>query len=118
MVPWMRRSTTSSLRPAFSVAAAADEHAAARASAATSGGAKRAAPRTLHPEHAELRVLDRRVHRGGEREAEHAAGVLRRDHAVVPQTRRGVVGMALAVVLLEDGLLERLFLLLRPGPAL
>src|ERR1700749_225907 len=41
-----------------------------------------------------------RVPHGREAEREHPACVLRVDDAIVPQTRRGVVGMALALVLL------------------
>src|SRR5882672_4146575 len=65
-----------------------------------------------HPKYAELRFLDRRVQRGGDGEAEQAPRVERVDHAVVPEARARVVGMALALVLLADRLLELLFLLL------
>ncbi len=58
----------------------------------------------LHSKDAELRLLDRRIEGGREPQCQNAAGVLRRDHAVVPQTGRGVVRVALAVVLLEDRL--------------
>src|SRR5512132_1046755 len=67
---------------------------------------------TSHPEHAEGRLLHRRVQRGGEPEAEHHAGVGRIDDAVVPQASAGVVGMSLRLVLRADGSLERLLLLL------
>ena len=67
-----------------------------------------------HPEHAELRRLDRRVQRGGERQRQHARVSRRVDDAVVPQPRGGVVGVALRLVLLADRRLERLLLLGAP----
>src|SRR6185437_12769974 len=71
-----------------------------------------------HPEHAEPRVLDGRVEGRREAQGEHAARVHRIDHAVVPEAGGGVVGMALALVLLADRRLEGLFLGGRPLPAL
>src|SRR5690348_13823555 len=65
-----------------------------------------------HPEDAEARRLDRCIQGGGEGEAEDAARVYRVDDAVVPETRGGVVGMALGFVLGADWRFER-FLLLR-----
>src|SRR4029450_8847542 len=58
---------------------------------------------TSHPEDTEPgRLGRRRVETGGEREAEHRAGLRGIDHAVVPQPRGGVIGMALLFVLLAD----------------
>src|SRR5215813_15618364 len=74
----------------------------------------RTAP-SLHPEHPELRLRDRRVERSREGQPEHAARLLRRDDAVVPQPRRGVIGIALGLVAVADRLLERLLFLGRPG---
>ena len=72
---------------------------------------------SLHPEDAEARtVLDRRFETGGEGEAQHVAGLDRVDHAVVPQARGGVVGIALVLVFLADGGLEFLRLFLGPPP--
>src|SRR5438552_14604369 len=67
-----------------------------------------------HPEDAEFGRADRLVHRCREAQRQRHARVDRVEDAVVPQPRRGVVGMALAVVLLADRLLEGLFLFLRP----
>src|SRR5690606_17829844 len=63
----------------------------------------------LHPEDAEARGFNRCIHRGGQTQAQHPAGVGRIDDAVVPQTRAGVVGMALSLVLLTDRRLEGFF---------
>src|SRR5262245_22921550 len=74
---------------------------------------------TSHPEDAEAgRLGRRRVEAGREREAEHRAGVGRVDHAVVPQPRGGVIGMALLLVLLADRRLERPVVGRAPAPAL
>src|SRR3712207_5142902 len=62
-----------------------------------------------HPEHAERGGLDRRVERGRDAEREHAAGIDRIDHAVVPEPGGGVIRMPLRFVLLADGGLELLF---------
>src|SRR6195256_1656355 len=70
-----------------------------------------------HPEDAEFRQPDRLVHRRRQAERQRHARVDRIEDTVVPQPRRGVIGMALAVVLLADRLLESFFLLLRPRPA-
>src|SRR4029077_6250543 len=59
-----------------------------------------------HPEHAELGRADRLVHRRGETEGQRHARVDGIEDAVVPQARRGVVRVPLAIVLLEDRLLE------------
>src|ERR1700730_16521898 len=67
-----------------------------------------------HPEDAELRRTDRLVHRRRQGKRQRRARVDRVEDAVVPQPRRGVVGMALAVVLLADRLLKNFFLFLRP----
>src|SRR6185503_9958368 len=69
---------------------------------------------SLHPEDAEARVFRGGVGADGKCQSEDAAGVRGIDHAVVPKARRGVIGMALALVLLADRRLEGLFLLLRP----
>src|SRR5829696_6105146 len=71
-----------------------------------------------HPEDAELGRADRLVHRRGQAKRQRHAGVDRVEDAVVPQARRCIVGMALAVVLLDDRLLERGLLLFRPRPTL
>src|SRR5574343_487131 len=72
---------------------------------------------SLHPEDAELGFFGRGVHRGGEAQAEHAAGVGRIDDAVVPEAGGGVVGVALGLVLLADRRLEGFFLFGAPGLA-
>src|SRR5262249_14564863 len=71
-----------------------------------------------HPEYAEARFLGRGLHRDREREPQHAARVRGIDHAVVPQARGGVVRVALALVLVADRRLERLFLVRGPLPLL
>src|SRR5215469_12074699 len=68
----------------------------------------------LHAEHAKACRLLRRVAHHRERERQHAAGVGRVDDPVVPQPRRGIIRVPLALVLLADRLLEGL--LLRRGP--
>src|SRR5262245_58343489 len=74
---------------------------------------------TSHPEDAEAgRLGRRRIEAGGEREAEHRAGVRGVDHAVVPQARGGVIGMALLFVLLADRRLERFVVGRGPASAL
>ena len=73
--------------------------------------------RRSHPEDAELGRPDRLVHRRRQAERQRRARVGRIEDAVVPQPRRRVVGMALAVVLLADRLLEGLLLVLRPAAA-
>ena len=72
---------------------------------------------TLHAKHAETLRLDRRVERGGDRQAEYAAGVGGVDDAVVPQPRTGVIRVTLSLVLLADRRFEGFFLLGRPGLA-
>src|SRR4029077_14799102 len=74
-------------------------------------------PLRLHPENAEPGLLDRRVERRGDRQPERAPCLLGRDDAVVPEARCREVGIALALVLLEDGAFELLLLLLAPGAA-
>src|SRR5512139_528504 len=71
-----------------------------------------------HPEDAVRRRGDRGVGGSGEAHAEHAAGVDRVDHAVVPQPRGGVVRRALRLVLLPDRGLEVLLLVRGPLTAL
>src|SRR5687767_14302797 len=61
-----------------------------------------------HAEEAETRRLGyRRVEAGAQAQCQHAAGVRRVDHAVVPQAGTGVVRMCLVAELVEDRLLER-----------
>src|SRR5262245_19677151 len=56
----------------------------------------RRASKTSHPEDAEAGGLGRRrVHAGGERQAEHGAGVGWIDDAVVPDAGGGVIRVAL-----------------------
>src|SRR5262249_28933649 len=75
--------------------------------------------RELHPKHTEARRRGRRrIEPGGERLAEHGAGVGRIDHAVIPQPRGRVMGAALPLILPADRRLELRVLLLPPLPAL
>src|SRR6202521_4025386 len=69
-----------------------------------------------HAEDAEARLLDGRVESRREGEPQDSARIDGIDDAVVPQPRRGVVGMALLLVLLANRGLERF--LLRLGPFL
>jgi hypothetical protein len=66
------------------------------------------------PEHAEACLRNGRVQRRGDREAEDVAGLDRIDDPVVPQARRGEIGVALVLVFLADRGLESLLLLRRP----
>src|SRR6185369_1819400 len=59
-----------------------------------------------HPEDAEPGRADRLVHRRRQAERQRHAGVDRIEDAVVPDPRGGIVRMPLAIVLLEDRLLE------------
>src|SRR5438477_5841991 len=68
----------------------------------------------LHPEHAEARLLDRRVEAGGQGEAEHHARLGGIDDAVIPEPRAGIVGMALRLVLRQERRLECGLLLSAP----
>src|SRR5918993_3883212 len=70
-----------------------------------------------HPEDAVGRRGHRRVRGDREPHTEDAARVDRVDHAVVPQPRGGVVGRALALVLVADRRRERLLLGGRPRAA-
>src|SRR5260221_1332972 len=72
----------------------------------------------LHSEDAEARLLFGRVAGGGERKREHAARVGGIDDAVVPEPRRRIVRMALALVLLADGIPEGFLFGRRPLAAL
>src|SRR5471030_2276625 len=74
--------------------------------------------RTSHPEHAELGLADRLVHRRRQCQRQGHARVGRIEDAVVPDARGGVVWMALALVGFADRFLERLFLVLWPLAAL
>src|SRR5271165_5717046 len=52
-----------------------------------------------HPEETELRpIWDRRVQGGAEGEAQDVARLQRIDDAVIPESRRGVVGIAFVLV--------------------
>src|SRR5712692_10012902 len=62
-----------------------------------------------HPEYAELRFLDRRVERSGNRETQQPPRVGGIDDAVVPEPRARIIGMPLALVLLADRRFEGLF---------
>src|ERR1700761_9771141 len=68
-----------------------------------------------HPEDAVANGGERRVARRGQRQPEDPPRIRRVDHPVVPQPRGRVVRVALRLVLVPDGLLERLFLRVRPG---
>src|SRR5262249_16537704 len=70
--------------------------------------------RESHPKYAELGLRDWCIQRRGKTQSEHAARFGRRDDAVVPQPRRGVIGVAFGVILLADRLFELFFLDLRP----
>ena len=61
---------------------------------------------TSHPEDAVLRLLDGRVQAGAEGQSEDASRLGRVEDAVVPEAGGGIVGIALAFVLVEDGLHE------------
>src|SRR5882724_13232859 len=73
--------------------------------------------RASHPEDAVASGVERGVCRHGQGQAEHPAGVGGVDDPVVPEPRCRVVRVALRLVLVADGLLERLFLLRRPVAA-
>src|SRR5579862_576870 len=70
-----------------------------------------------HPKHAELRRRNGRVQRRRKTQRQHPTRLRRRDDAVVPQPRGGVIGIALGFVLVADRLLEFFFLDLGPGLA-
>src|SRR6266700_572457 len=70
-----------------------------------------------HPEDAVAGGVERGVGRHRQGQAEHPAGVGGVDDPVVPQPGCRVVRVALRLVLVADGLLERLFLLRRPVSA-
>src|SRR3990172_11514648 len=63
--------------------------------------------RRSHPENADLRLRDRRIESGREGEPENRSRLPHVDDPVVPEPRRGVVGMSLALVLLANGLRDR-----------
>src|ERR1700752_3188281 len=69
-----------------------------------------------HPEQAEFCRFDRRVGRSRHAKPEHKARVGGIDHAVVPQPRGGVIGIALLFVLGADRLPALLFLFPPPSP--
>src|ERR1700738_3235772 len=68
----------------------------------------------LHPEHAKVRRLLRRVAHRRERQPQYAPRFDGIDHAIVPQPRRKIIGMSLALVLLANRLLECLLVRRRP----
>src|SRR6201987_4290818 len=68
-----------------------------------------------HPEDAVADGGERRVARRRQGQPEDPPLVRRVDHPVVPQPRGGVVRVALRLVLVPGGLLERLFLRGLPG---
>src|SRR3984893_4114202 len=68
----------------------------------------------LHPEHAKVRRLLRRVAHRRERQPQYAPRFDGIDHAIVPQARRGIIRMSLALVLLANRLLECLLVRHRP----
>src|SRR5512135_3857805 len=70
-----------------------------------------------HAKYAEARRLERCIECRGKPEAEHAPRLCRVDHAVIPQPRRGVVGVPLALILAADRFLEHLFVLRAPALA-
>src|SRR4051794_13216382 len=71
-----------------------------------------------HPEQAELRRFDRRIGRSRKAKTKHQPGIGGIDHAIVPEARGGVKGIALLFVLGADRLAEFLLLLGRPALAL
>src|SRR4029453_18551359 len=70
----------------------------------------------LHPEHAELRLRNRRVVSRRERQGQGRAGLRGVEHAVVPEARRRVKRMAFRLVLLARRPLELRDLPGPPGP--
>src|SRR5262249_62432369 len=68
----------------------------------------------LHAEHAEAPGLERRVARRCQRQREYAPGITGVYHPVVPEPRRRIIRMALALVLLADRVLEGLLFGSRP----
>src|SRR5262245_38902985 len=64
-----------------------------------------------HPEHAVGNGLDRGLADDRKGQSQNGSGVGRVDDPVVPEPGRGVVGVALALVLRTDRRLELLFLL-------
>src|SRR5439155_332072 len=59
-----------------------------------------------HPEHAEARRLDRGVQAGRQGQPQNAPGLPRVEDAVVPQPPRRIIRTPLALVALQDRLLE------------
>src|SRR3977135_2329888 len=66
------------------------------------------------PQPAKVRRLLRRVAHRRERQPQYAPRFDGIDHAIVPQPRRRIIGMSLALVLLANRLLERLLVRRRP----
>src|SRR5690348_18316251 len=62
-----------------------------------------------HAEDTETGRLDGRVQGGGQRQAQDQARIGWVDHAVIPQTRTGIVRMSLRLVLGANGRFEFLF---------
>ncbi|MPL74822.1 hypothetical protein SDC9_20641 [bioreactor metagenome] len=71
-----------------------------------------------HAEQAEARRFDRGAEARLQAEREHLTGLARIDHAVVPQPRRGIERVALALEHLDRRALERGLFLGRPAAAL
>src|SRR5262245_59709597 len=79
---------------------------------------KRRASDTSTPDNAEAgRLWRRRVEPGGERQSEHGTGISGVDDPIIPQPRRGVIGMALPLVLLAQRSLESLLIGRAPAAA-
>ena len=72
---------------------------------------KKVQPNHLHPEHAEVGLVDWLVHRSVEAQPDNGPGVPRVDHTVVPQPGAGEVRVALVLEPLYDGPLQSLLLL-------
>src|SRR5688572_17757894 len=72
----------------------------------------------LHAEHAEARLRNRLPRRQAETEGETHAGVGRVDDTIVPEPRRGVIRIALQLVLFADRRLESGFFFGAPCTAL
>src|SRR5665647_1450550 len=69
---------------------------------------------TLHAEKPKFRVLNRHIARGRKTQRQHAARVGRIDDAVVPQARRGEIGVTLHFILITNRRLKVFFFLGTP----
>ncbi len=74
--------------------------------------------RQSHAEHAEAGVWNWGVERGTQAQRQHATSICRVDDAVVPQSRGGVIRVALRFILSADGRLEGFLFLRAPAAAL